>query len=98
MSWPSGVAKSNTHLNTMTMYDDDEEEVGELEDDYDHNDGVLSHHVDSVLYISVWSAGVAQSNTHLNTMTVKDDDDGGGDNDEDDDVNDGVHSHATSTV
>lgn len=98
MSWPSGVAQSNTHLNTMTMYDDDEEEVGELEDDYDHNDGVLSHHVDSVLYISVWPAGVAQSNTHLNTMTVKDDDDGGGDNDEDDDVNDGVHSHATSTV
>ena len=54
MSWPSGVAQSNRHLNTMTMYDDDgeeeeeeEEEVGELEDDYDHSDGVLSHHVDS---------------------------------------------------
>ena len=55
MSWPSGVAQSNTHLNTMTMYDEEEEkeeeEVGELEDDYDHTDGVLSHHVDSY-YIS----------------------------------------------
>ena len=60
MSWPSGVAQSNTHLNTMTVYDDDddgeeeekeEKELGELEDDYDHNDGVLSHHVDSY-YIS----------------------------------------------
>ena len=73
MSWPSGVAQSNTHLNTMTMYDEEEEEEKEeeeLEDDYDHNDGVLSHHVDSVLYISVWPSGVAQSNTHLNTMTV----------------------------
>ena len=50
MSWPSGVAQSNTHFNTVTKYDDEEEEekeVGELEDDYDHNDGVLSHHVDS---------------------------------------------------
>ena len=51
------MAQSNTHLNTMTMYDDDddgeEEEEGleELEDDYDHNDGVLSHHVDSY-YVS----------------------------------------------
>ena len=57
MSWPSGVAQSNTHLNTMTVYDDDddgeeeEKEEGELEDDYDHNDGDLSHHVDSY-YIS----------------------------------------------
>ena len=53
------MAQSNTHLNTMTMYDDDdddgeeekEEGLEELEDDYDHNDGVLSHHVDSY-YIS----------------------------------------------
>ena len=43
----------------MTVYDDDddgeeeekEEGLEELEDDYDHNDGVLSHHVDSY-YIS----------------------------------------------
>ena len=48
------MAQSNTHLNTMTVYDDDddgkeekEEGLGKLEDDYDHNDGVLSHHVDS---------------------------------------------------
>ena len=58
MSWPSGVAQSNRHLNTMTVYDDDddgEEEEGleELEDDYDHSDGVLSHHVDSY-YISLY--------------------------------------------
>ena len=56
MSWPPGVVQSNTHLNTMTVYDDDddgkeEEGLEELEDDYDHNDGVLSHHVDSY-YIS----------------------------------------------
>ena len=80
------------------MYEEEEKEVEELEDDYDHNDGVLSHHVESVLYISVWPSGVAQSNTHLNTMTVKDEDGGGGgddDNDEDDEVNDDVHSQAT---
>ena len=41
MSWPSGVAQSNTHLNTTTMYEEEEEGLGELEDDYDHNDGVL---------------------------------------------------------
>ena len=58
MSWPSGVAQSNTHLNTMTVYDDDddgeeekEERLEELEDDYDHNDGVLPHLVDSY-YVS----------------------------------------------
>ena len=44
--------------------------MGALEDDDDHNDGVLSHHVVSVLYISVWSSGVAQSNSHLNTTPL----------------------------
>ena len=64
MSWPSGVAQSNTHLNTLTMYDDDddgkeeeeeeEEGLGELEDDYDHNDGAPLTPRGQLLYISVW--------------------------------------------
>ena len=73
MSWPSGVAQSNTHLNTMIMYDDDdeeEEEVGELEDDCDHNDGVLSHHVDSYYISPSGRHEWPNPNTHLNKMTV----------------------------
>ena len=52
MFWPSGEAQSNTHLKTMTVYDEEEEEeVWQLEDDYNHNDGVLSPRGQCIIYL-----------------------------------------------
>ena len=60
LSWPSGEAKSITHLNTVIVYDDDD----------DDDDDVHSHVTLTVVHVCPVRQVWPRANTHLNTVTV----------------------------